>query len=214
MSETRPEGPEEDRILDHDYDGIQEFDNPMPRWWLNVLYVTILFCVLYVLNFIPGVGSGPGRIARYEAEMARAQDIREAEAKAHPVTAEGIVALSHDAAALARGRDRFKATCSPCHREDGGGNIGPNLTDDYWLHGGDPARIATTVAQGVPAKGMPAWGNVLKPDDLTAVTAYVLTLRGTHPATPKAPQGEREALGSTDSTVAAAAASASGKALP
>ena len=193
MVDPKSKKPDEDRILDHDYDGIQEYDNPMPRWWLNILYVTILFSVVYVLNFIPGVGSGGGRVARYEAEMAKAQELRDAEAKAHPVTAEGILAMSHDAAAVARGRDRFKATCAQCHREDGGGNIGPNLTDDYWLHGGAPGNIITTVTQGVPAKGMPAWGTVLRPDDLTAVAAYVLTLRGTHPPKPKEPQGEHEA---------------------
>src|SRR5512140_2446791 len=119
MHEPHSGGPEEDRILDHEYDGIREYDNPLPRWWLNVLYATILFAVLYWLNVIPGVGTGQGRIANYEAEMARAQQLRDAEAaKAGPVTAEAILALAQDPAAMAGAKARFKATCSPCHRED------------------------------------------------------------------------------------------------
>jgi cytochrome c oxidase cbb3-type subunit 3 len=212
-----PGGPEEDRLLDHEYDGIREYDNPLPRWWVNVFYATILFAVVYFLNIIPGIGTGPGRIANYEAEMAAAQQMRDAEAaNAAPVTSQMIVALSHDPAAMAKARDRFKATCSPCHREDGGGNIGPNLTDDFWIHGGDPLQILQTVTQGVPAKGMPAWGQVLKPDEVTRVVAYVTTLRGTNPKNPKAPQGER-AVPTPAMPAAAgdsAAAPPSAKALP
>jgi cytochrome c oxidase cbb3-type subunit 3 len=204
MTDARRKGPTEGDILDHDYDGIREYDNPMPRWWLNILYLTVLFSVVYALNFIPGVGSGPGRVARYEAEVAEAQEARMAEAKAHPVDAAAIVALTHDATAMAQARERFKAACSPCHREDGGGSIGPNLTDEFWIHGGGAARVVGTVSQGVPAKGMPAWGPVLKPSELSAVAAYVLTLHGTNPKQPKEPQGERYVPSVTDSADAIA----------
>src|SRR5690349_11650292 len=112
MTEPRKKNVEDDKILDHNYDGIQEYDNPMPRWWLNVFYVTIVFSLIYVLNFIPGVGSGPGRVSQYEAEMAKAQDMRAKEAEAHPVTGAAVLALSHDPTAIAQGRERFKATCS------------------------------------------------------------------------------------------------------
>jgi cytochrome c oxidase cbb3-type subunit III len=194
MTEPRPGEPEEDRLLDHEVDGIREYDNPMPRWWLYILYATILFSVVYALNVIPGVGSGPGRIANYETEMAAAKSLRDAAAAAAgPVTPEAILAVVADAGALSKGRERFKATCSPCHREDGGGNIGPNLTDDFWIHGGQPLQILATVNAGVVAKGMPAWGQVLKPDEVTAVVAYVTTLHGTNPPNAKAPQGERPA---------------------
>lgn len=197
MNETRSGGPEEDRLLDHEVDGIREYDNPMPRWWLTIFYATILFSVVYALNVIPGVGTGPGRIANYEAEIAAARSVREAAAAtAGPVTPEAILAVAADAGALSKGRERFKATCAPCHREDGGGNIGPNLTDDFWIHGGQPVQILTTVNEGVVAKGMPAWGQVLKPDEITAVVAYVTTLRGTNPVNAKAPQGDRSAPGS------------------
>jgi cytochrome c oxidase cbb3-type subunit 3 len=202
VSETRPGrrgSAEEDRVLDHEYDGIHEYDNPMPRWWLNVLYATIVFSVLYLLNFIPAVGEGPGRIANYEADMARAREARAAEAaKAGPVTAEALLALTRDATAMSQARERFQSTCAPCHRADGGGNIGPNLTDDFWIHGGSPVQIAATVTHGVPEKGMPPWGPVLKPAELSAVVAYVTTLRGTHPAHPKEPQGDRYAPSASD----------------
>lgn len=192
MTETHSGGPEEDRLLDHEVDGIREYDNPMPRWWLYILYATILYAVIYALNIIPGVGTGPGRIANYETEMAAMRSAREAAAaSAGPVTPEAILAVVADAGALSKGRERFKATCAPCHREDGGGSIGPNLTDEFWIHGGQPLQILTTVNEGVVAKGMPAWGQVLKPDEVTAVVAYVTTLRGTNPANAKAPQGDR-----------------------
>jgi len=194
MNETHPGGPEEDRLLDHEADGIREYDNPMPRWWLYILYATILYAVVYASNIIPGVGTGPGRIANYETEMTAARIVREAAAaSAGPVTPEAILAVVSDAGALSKGRERFKATCAPCHREDGGGTIGPNLTDDFWIHGGQPLQILTTVSEGVVAKGMPAWGQVLKPEEVTAVVGYVTTLRGTNPANAKAPQGDRSA---------------------
>ncbi|MEK7347579.1 MAG: cbb3-type cytochrome c oxidase N-terminal domain-containing protein [Candidatus Eisenbacteria bacterium] len=209
MIENPPGAPEEDRLLDHEVDGIREYDNPMPRWWLYILYATILYAAIYALNIIPGVGTGRGRIANYETEMAAMRSAREAAAaSAGPVTPEAIMAVVADAGALAKGRERFKATCAPCHREDGGGNIGPNLTDDFWIHGGQPLQILTTVNEGMVAKGMPAWGQVLKPDEITAVVAYVTTLRGTNPANAKAPQGDRAVSGT------AAAGADSAKASP
>jgi cytochrome c oxidase cbb3-type subunit 3 len=191
MDEKIPAESETDRLLDHDVDGIHEYDNPLPGWWVNVFLATIIFAVLYVVNVIPGVGTGEGRIANYERAVASAKERREAfAAKTPAVSAADILALMQDKAALATGKERFVSTCAPCHRADGGGNIGPNLTDNYWLHGGSPTQIVQTVTNGVVEKGMPAWGPVLKPDDFKAVVAYVLTLRGTTPPNPKAPQGD------------------------
>ncbi|HEY6572450.1 MAG TPA: cbb3-type cytochrome c oxidase N-terminal domain-containing protein [Candidatus Eisenbacteria bacterium] len=208
MTETHSGGPEEDRLLDHEVDGIREYDNPMPRWWLYILYATILYAVIYALNIIPGVGTGPGRIANYETEMAALRTARQASAASTgPVTPEAILAVVADAGALSKGRERFKATCAPCHREDGGGNIGPNLTDDFWIHGGQPLQILTTVNEGVVAKGMPAWGQVLKPEEITAVVAYVTTLHGTNPANAKAPQGDRAIAGQASAGADSATAS-------
>jgi cytochrome c oxidase cbb3-type subunit 3 len=180
--------PNQDRLLDHEYDGIREYDNPMPRWWLATFWVTIIFSILYLLN-LPVVGIGNGRLADYEAEVAKAAALAAANDPLQGLTDAALVAASADQEARTLGATTFTATCASCHLADGGGLIGPNLTDPYWLHGGRPLEIIKVISEGVPAKGMPAWGKILKPDQLKAVTAYVLTLRGTTPKTPKAPQG-------------------------
>lgn len=187
MSE-RPQDP----ILDHNYDGIQEYDNPMPRWWLWIFYATILFAVLYWIN-LPGIGSGRGRIAGYEAEMERARAQYGERAQAAPMLDDAqLMAAVKDAGLLGEGKTVFENSCSPCHRADGGGVIGPNLTDDHWIHGGKPTQVLATVVNGVADKGMPTWGPQLKPRQLEAVVAYVLSLRGSHPPDPKEPQGVKE----------------------
>ena len=176
-----------DKLLNHTYDGIQEYDNPMPRWWLLTFAATIVFSVIYLFNIGP-VGSGKGRIADYEADMA-------AYAKAHPAPTGGdmssdqLLALVKDEEAMEEGKEAYTAYCASCHAPDGGGLIGPNLADAYWLHGGTIADIYKTVTIGVLEKGMPPWGKTLKPEQLSAVVAYVSTLQGTTPANPKAPQG-------------------------
>lgn len=180
--------PRDRRLLDHEYDGIQEYDNPLPRWWVALFWATIVFSVLYVLN-IPVLGKGPGRIAEYDAEMARASALAAAAAPAGPDEAT-LLALAGNDSVVAAGRATFAAQCVACHGPDGGGVIGPNLTDPSWIHGGAPVQIHTTVTNGVLTKGMPAWGKVLAPDVVNAVVAYVLTLRGTTPANPKAPEGD------------------------
>ena len=195
-TEHGPDGkpsPGGDRLLDHDVDGIREYDNPLPRWWINLFWATIVFSVLYALN-VPGIGSGKGRIANYERDMAQARARQAARAATAPpgtVDEAGLLALARDPARLKAGRERFVATCAACHREDGGGSIGPNLTDDFWIHGGTPMEIMKTVTEGVVDKGMPAWGQTLKPDEVAAAVAYVLTLHDTHPPAPKEPQGTK-----------------------
>jgi cytochrome c oxidase cbb3-type subunit 3 len=192
MSEQPKKDPNEDRLLDHNYDGIQEYDNPLPRWWVVLFWATIVFAVLYFLNVIPGLGTGRGRIANYEKEMQAAQAkfaiVREKQQQS-ALTDDAVLALTRDPAALAAGGQTFTSTCAPCHRPDGGGNIGPNLTDDYWLHGNKPTEIVHTITVGVPDKGMPTWGQALSPEQIARVAAYVLSLHGTHPPDPKAPQG-------------------------
>lgn len=178
----------QDRLLDHSYDGIQEYDNPMPRWWVITFWATIIFSILYVLN-VPGIGPGAGRIADYDADMARARaELAALQPQGGPDAAQ-LAALAQDAAATARGQEVFATNCAACHRADGGGLIGPNLTDDAWIHGGELTQIHFTIREGVLAKGMPAWGKVLRPEQLEAVTAYVATLRGTNPPNAKAPEG-------------------------
>jgi cytochrome c oxidase cbb3-type subunit III len=176
-------------LLDHEYDGIREYDNPMPRWWLATFWLTIVFSVLYVLN-VPGIGPGKGRIAAYEAEMAQARALAAAHDPLAGVTAEAVLAAAADPATRAAGQATYAAMCASCHAADGGGLIGPNLADDHFLHGSGPLDAMRVIVEGVPAKGMPPWGRILKPDQLLAVAGYVASLRGTTPASPKAPEGD------------------------
>jgi cytochrome c oxidase cbb3-type subunit 3 len=186
-----PNKQDQDHLLEHNYDGIQEYDNPMPRWWVYIFWATIVFSVLYWLN-IPGVGIGKGRIANYNRAMAAAAaDAAKREASRPGSTSpEQLTALTKDASTLALGKEVFGHSCSACHRLDAGGQIGPNLTDDYWLHGATIEQMRKTVSDGVLEKGMPPWAKVLKPAQLDAVVAYVFTLRGTNPPNPKPPQGD------------------------
>ncbi len=187
--------PKQDHLLDHQYDGIQEYDNPMPAWWVWIFWATIVFSVIYAANVIPGVGSGKGRLAAYQAELAKWQSKQAtAEAAAPPVAVlddAGLFALRSDPARVAAGHQMFVEKCTPCHQSDGGGNIGPNLTDDYWIHGNAPTQIYTTIDKGVLDKGMINWGATLKPQEMQSLVAFVLTLHGTKPATAKEPQGDK-----------------------
>jgi cytochrome c oxidase cbb3-type subunit 3 len=177
-----------DKLLDHTYDGIQEYDNPMPRWWLTTFALTIVFSVLYVINIGP-IGAGDGWIADYEKTMREYAAANPAPAGGG-ATPEQLMALLNDEEALEEGKETYTSYCASCHGPDGGGIIGPNLADAYWLHGGDIGSIYKTVAQGVLAKGMPPWEKSLKPEQLQAVVAYVASLKGSTPSNPKAPQGE------------------------
>jgi cytochrome c oxidase cbb3-type subunit 3 len=179
---------DQDRLLDHNYDGIQEYDNPMPRWWVTIFWATIVFAVLYWFN-VPGIGPGDGRVAAYEADMTRARAAQAALQLSGGPTAEQLAALQSDQAAMTSGKQVFTQNCAACHRADGGGLIGPNLTDDAWIHGSSLLDMHKTISEGVLAKGMPAWGKVLKPDQVSAVTVYVASLRGSNPANPKPPEG-------------------------
>jgi cytochrome c oxidase cbb3-type subunit III len=187
------------RLVEHEYDGIQEYDNPMPRWWLGTFYVTIVFSVIYLFNIGP-VGIGPGRIGEYDAAMARAAAARPPETPGGDSNAEELAALTRDPAAMTEGKQLWATYCAACHAADGGGNIGPNLADAYWLHGGAIDAMYATVRIGVLAKGMPAWEKVLKPAQLDRVVAFAYSLRGTTPAKPKAPEGVLDSTTAPGST--------------
>ncbi len=184
-----------DRVI-HEVDGIQEYDNKLPNWWLYTLYGAILFAVVYWYGYETSkFGQSPSEA--YKAEMDRAAIAQAANIKVGEATPEALVALSKDPNAVALGKQVFVSTCAACHRNDGGGVVGPNLTDEFWLHGGSADKIYLTVSKGVPEKGMPAWGPQLGALKTQAVTAYVFSsLRGKNVAGGKAPQGERESLSS------------------
>ncbi len=178
---------QEDKLLDHSYDGIQEYDNPMPRWWVWIFWATVIWSVAYY--FLPSpFGEGPGMIVKYEADVARAASAQPV-ATGPVVSDEQLALLASNPTALVDGKAVWDLNCAACHRADGGGLIGPNLTDDAWIHGGSPTEVYNTIAVGVLAKGMPPWERILKPEQLNNVTAYVLSLQGTNPPNPKAPEG-------------------------
>jgi cytochrome c oxidase cbb3-type subunit 3 len=182
----------ENRVI-HEVDGIQEYDNRLPNWWLYTLYGAIVFAAGYWYVYqTAGVGDSPA--AAYKAEVDHDLAAQAMQIKVGEATPEALVALSKDANAVALGRQVFTSTCAACHRADGGGYVGPNLTDEFWLHGGSPEKIYRTIASGVADKGMPAWQPQLGPLKTQAVAAYVLGLRGTNVVGGKAPQGERESL--------------------
>lgn len=184
---SRDQKNKDPQVLEHEYDGIQEYDNPMPRWWLMTFAGTVVFSIIYYFNVGP-VGNGKGRIADYEADM-------KAFAAAHPAATGGasnetLLALARNPQEIAAGKEIFSKNCAACHGPDGGGLIGPNLTDHFWIHGGKAENIYLTISRGVLDKGMPPWEKVLKPQEVLRVAAYVLTLQGTKPANPKAAQGD------------------------
>lgn len=175
----------EDRTLAHDYDGIEEYDNPLPRWWVYLFVGTIVFALVYY----PYYHFGPGQLptAVWQDDMAEW-------GRLHPPVplpdeAE-LVVLAERPGIVEQGRQVFATRCVSCHGIDGGGQVGPNLTDDHSIHGWSRATIARVVHDGVPAKGMIAWGRQLSRADVLAVALFAYSLRGTTPQNPKAPQGD------------------------
>jgi len=193
MSDTFPkasDGKQDgvDEIRDHDYDGIQEYDNRLPNWWLAILYGSIVFSLAYWLGFHTfDIGKLPRE--SYELEMIAAAEAQLARAAEGGTTNETLLLMSTIPDRVRAGEQLFLQYCAVCHQQDGSGSVGPNLTDDYWIHGATPMDILNVVTHGVAAKGMAAWGSQLGPRRVETVTAYVLTLRGLkRPG--KAPEGE------------------------
>jgi cytochrome c oxidase cbb3-type subunit 3 len=180
--------PKDPLLLDHEYDGIQEFDNKLPRWWVWLFYATIIFAVVY-LCYYHVFGLGKLMAAEYADEMKRGETIKTAAMSQFEASIPTLVP-SQEPAILDTGRQIFTTRCAPCHRADGGGLVGPNLCDDYWIHGSKFSDNITTIWNGVPAKGMITWKNYLKPQDVYSVASYIYTLRGTHPPNPKPPENQ------------------------
>lgn len=170
-------------LLDHEYDGIQELDNKLPSWWVWLFNICTVFAVVY-MGYYHVLGKGQLMEAQYQAEMKTGNEIK---ARAVEEFEKRMVSLqpSTDAQMLAEGQETFVKLCAPCHREDGGGLVGPNLTDDYWIHGGEFVDNLKVIWNGVPSKGMVTWKGVLKPGTIHAVGSYIHTLRGTNPKNPK-----------------------------
>lgn len=191
LTDSVPVEKEETVMLDHEYDGIRELDNHLPPWWTWLFYITIAFSVVYLAVYHV-FDALPLQEEEYEIEMAQA----EAAAQARMASSgradidENTVVFVEDPTALAQGKQVFNNNCAQCHMEHGGGGIGPNLTDDYWLHGGSIKDIFYTVKVGVPEKGMISWEPLLSPQQMQNVSSYIMTMRGSNPPNPKDPQGD------------------------
>ena len=191
LAGTKPIEKEHEIILDHNYDGIQELDNDLPPWWLYGFYASIVFAAIYLLRF--HVFNGEGQYDELNTEYAEAQKaIEEYKKTAKDLVDFNTVELLTDASDLSNGKKIFDANCVACHKADGGGGIGPNLTDEYWILGGGIKNVFKTVSEGGrDGKGMIAWSkNGLKPSEIAQVSSYVLSFQGTTPAEPKAAEGE------------------------
>lgn len=177
-------------ILDHDYDGIREMNYGMPPWLTTFFVVTIGFGIIYLINMY-ALGTVPHQADEYEEEMAMAvKQQEERNKKLANLIDENTVTLNTDAALLAEGQEIYLANCRACHGAEGQGGVGPNLTDKYWKHGGSINDVFKVVKYGVPDKGMISWSNKLNPPKINAVSNYIMTLVGTNPSNPKAPEGE------------------------
>lgn len=179
---------EADITFHHDFDGIKELDNRIPPWFNFLFYGTIVFAAVYLLNFHV-FGTGKLMIDEYLADVKAADEKRQELIRTGAFVNENNVTLLTDAASLDAGKTTFTTNCVPCHGPDGGGIVGPNLTDQYWIHGGGIKNVFKTIKYGVPIKGMISWQTVLTPKKMQEVASYVLSLQGTKPANPKAPEG-------------------------
>jgi cytochrome c oxidase cbb3-type subunit 3 len=177
-------------LLDHEADGIRELDNNLPRWWVWLFNLCILFAAGY-LGYYHVFHLGELQAAQYVRES-KLGDAAKSEALKRFEDTLPTLTPSKDPAILDHGHALFLHNCAPCHRKDGGGLVGPNLCDEYWIHGSNFVDNLRTIVNGVPGKGMVTWRGILKPDEIHAVASYIYTLRGTHPPNPKPPENQAQ----------------------
>lgn len=190
LTKSEPVENNEFLMLDHNYDGIKELDNKLPPWWLYLFYGCIIFGAIYLVRY--ELMGGDNQEMELKKEMALAKE----EVAKYMLTApdrmdESKVTKLTEAADLAAGKEIFTNVCAACHRADGGGQIGPNLTDDHWIFGGDIKNLFHTISNGGrDGKGMVAWKATLKPTQIQQVASYILSLQGSNPKDAKAPEGD------------------------
>lgn len=207
LTKSQPIENEGQLLLDHDYDGIKELDNSLPPWWLYLFYGCIVFSAVYLIRF--EIMGGDNQEMELQKEMAQAKiDVENYMKTAPDLMDEEKVTQLTEPADLASGKAIFITNCVACHRADGGGQIGPNLTDEHWVLGGGIKNIFHTLEHGGrDGKGMVSWKGTLKPKEMQLVASYVMSLKGSNPKDPKAPDGEiwvdpaaKTAIVKTDST--------------
>ena len=177
-------------LLDHDYDGIKELDNNLPPWWVYLFYAGIIFGVVYMVRY--EILGADNQETELKKEFALAKiEVAEYMKTAPDMMDEKTVTLLTEPADLAAGKEIFTTNCAACHRADAGGQIGPNLTDEQWILGGGIKNIFHTLVNGGrDGKGMIAWKGTLKPKEMQKVASYIISLKSSNPADPKAPEGE------------------------
>lgn len=187
---SKPIEEEHEIILDHNYDGIRELDNNLPPWWLYGFYATIIFGAIYLVRY--HVFDGPNQAEELEMELAEAKiAIEEYKKTAKNLVDVNTVTMLTEVADLNAGKAIWTTNCVACHMADGGGGIGPNMTDEYWILGGGIKNVFRTISEGGrDGKGMIPWKTQLKPLEMAQVASYVLTLQGTTAANPKEAEGE------------------------
>tara|TARA_R110001583_G_scaffold85622_1_gene224470 strand:+ start:19692 stop:20564 length:873 start_codon:yes stop_codon:yes gene_type:complete len=187
---TKPMEEEGELILDHNYDGIKELDNSLPPWWLYSFYASIVFAAVYLINF--HVFGNNNQYDELAEEYKQAEiNIAEYKKNAKDLVDINTVTLLTDASDLNNGKAIFEQNCIACHMADGGGGIGPNLTDNHWILGGGIKNVFHTISEGGrDGKGMISWKQSFNPSEIAQVSSYVLSLQGTTPANPKAPEGD------------------------
>lgn len=190
LTKSRAISEEKDIILDHNYDGIHELDNVLPPWWVYMFYATMIFAFVYIVRF--HVVREYNQTQEFEMEVAAANlAIEEYKKTAKDLVDVNTVVQLTEASDLNTGKKIFESNCVACHMADGGGGIGPNLTDEYWILGGGIKNVFRTISEGGrDGKGMVSWKAILKPAEMAQVASYVLTFEGTTPANPKAAEGE------------------------
>lgn len=188
---------EKDILLDHEYDGIRELDNHMPKWWLYLFYFTIVWGFGYLVYY-QFTGVGMDQHEQYEAQLADAAERygfnQEGEEGAVATAADW--SFETDEASIANGREIYMSTnnlCFTCHGGAGEGLVGPNLTDELWIHGCSPEEMVASISVGFPDKGMIAYGSGarISDSDLIDLISYIASIQGTEPANPKAADTER-----------------------
>lgn len=193
--------PSVDRLLDHEYDGIREYDNRLPNWWLYILYGSIVFSLGYWIVFHT-LGVVPLPVGRYDQEMVAAAEAQLKRMEGQEITNETLTLMAEIPTKVESGKEIFTQFCVVCHGTQGEGSVGPNLTDNFWIHGAQPTDILHTVMEGVPEKGMAAWGGQLGPTRVQEVVSYVLTIKNTN-VPGKEPEGDPAGTGGGDATAPA-----------
>lgn len=191
LTKTKSIDEEHELVMNHEYDGIKELDNDLPPWWTYLFYATIIFSVVYLAKY--ELFGGDTQIDEYNKKMELARIQIEEYKKNAPdlLTADQVTVLT-EPADIAAGQALFETNCVACHKADGGGSIGPNLTDEYWILGGSIKDIFNTIMEGGrDGKGMIAWKQQIKPSDIQKISSYIITLQGTNPPDAKAAEGDK-----------------------